>query len=296
MAPFSARVRWVVIALSVVVSTGCGGSGGNDAPPTVNTVTFSGTLKATSDVGALLPLSAATICALGSCNVTTEAGTWSFSVPQAVYDGGTVAFAITAPEVVADVSVSGLSAAAHTISVDFVASNSTSVQATNVTQDSTPLPTPTPTPDDDEDDDPLSTDPQERACQILERTNITITNIAEPIVHESGEECPEEIRTIAVVGNIHPIGFEYSITSDAPDAIEISPATGTVAQGQLNKHAGAYLCTRTVNFVANITARVVRYFPPDGVAITADEAIALCGRGANVGNTEETKQIPVLLQ
>ena len=279
-----------------MVAIGCGGSGGSDTPPVVESVTFSGTLKAPSDVGALLPLSATTICALGSCNVTTDAGSWSFTVPESVYNGGTVAFSVSGPEVVADLSIDGLSATAHTITADLVATSSTSVQASNVVQDSTPLPTPTATPVDDEDDDPLSTDPQERACQILERTNITITNITEPIVHEASEECPEEIRTIAVVGNIHPIGFEYSLTSDAPDAIEISPATGTVVQGQLNKHAGAYLCTRSVNFVVNVTARVVRYFPPDGISITADEAIALCGRGANVGNTEETKQISVTVE
>ena len=157
----------------------------------------------------------------------------------------------------------------------------------------TPSPTPTATPVDDEDDDPLSADPEERACQILERTNITITNIAEPIVHEPGEECPEEVRTLAVVGNIHPIGFEYTLTSDAPDAIEISPTTGTALQGQLNKHTGSYLCTRTASFVVNVTARVTRYLPADGVPITVDEAIALCGSGSDIGNTEETKQIQV---
>ncbi len=291
----SQRTRGALIVFTALLA-GCGGSGGgDDTPPIVQNVNFSGTLKTSSSVGALLPVSATTICALGSCDVTTDSGSWSFTVAESAYSGGRVPFSVSGPEVVADVALTGLSGSARNISVDFIATSSTSVTATNVTQDSSPVPSATPTPND-EDDDPLSTDPKERACQILERTNITITNIAEPIVHETSEACPEEIRTIAVVGNIHPIGFEYTLTTDAPDAIEITPATGTLSQGQLNKHAGAYLCTRNVDFVANVTARVTRYFPPDGVTITADEAIALCGSRANVGNTEETKPIPVTLQ
>ena len=158
----------------------------------------------------------------------------------------------------------------------------------------TPIATVTPTPEatPDEEDDPLPTDPGQRACAIIQRTNISIPNVSTPIVQTADDDCPLVIDTLVAVGNIHRIPFEYEVVSDVPD-IEIDPALATVAQGQLMRHDGRYLCTRSDSFTATITARIVRYFPADGPEITTAEAIALCGSSANVGNTEESKVVTV---
>ncbi len=294
------RVTILILFLPfTILLAGCGGGGGgndgSDIDVTPNAeIFFTGTLQATTVTGALKPSIGATVCALNNCGQTTTAGTWGFSVPQSLYSGGTVTFVINGPDLPSETqaNVNDLNSSSRQIDVNFVITEEGDIKIQSVAQDGVPV---TNDENNSEEDEPLSSDPSERACEVLKRTNITINNVSTPIVHQASESCPEHIKTILAVGNIHRIGFEYEILTDVPD-LEISPKTGVAEQGQLNKHDGSYLCTKTESFVVNVTARVIRYFLPGGETLTSADAIALCGSRANVGNTEETKQITVQIE
>lgn len=278
---------------ALLLTAACGGGSDDDddsgvVPP--DTVSFTGNVRGdlVADTTASIP--GVTVCALGSCDETNNDGEFGFTVPTTSYSGGSVLFDLNGSTIDATTQVDGLNPSARAVDIEFLVEDGNTVNVSSVSQDTGPVPTPQPTPTPDP--GPLSNDPQQRACQILERSNITITDFVSPIVHEPTEACPEQIDTIIAVGNNRPIAYEYEVLVDVPDLV-ISPASAQASQGDLTRHTGNYLCTQTATFVANVTARVVRYFPSEGEVVTREEAISRCGSNAAVGNTDDTKQITV---
>lgn len=288
----------VLLAAAAVLSA-CGGGGDDDTnggPPVVrDNVKISGTFSDTTPSRVARALPGVTVCTLGSCGTTDANGSFQFDVPTSSYSGGTLTFDFNSATIDSSAQVPGLSASSRAIDVDFQLQPDSSVRVLSVAQDGTvPTPSATPTPDDDVDDGPLSTDPRERACQILERTNISIPNAVATVTQRPTDPCPRSIDDLVVVGNKRPIGFDYEVFVDAPDAMTIEPSTARANQGTLTKHDATYLCTRETSFIVTVTARTLRYYPTDGSdPISTEEAVQLCGRGADVGNTSESVQVNV---
>lgn len=286
----SRLLLFVTSLLVLALCVACGGGGGDDEDddtnPAPGPVAFGGTISDTNPPSRVL--GDVTVCALGVCDLSDANGSWNFTVPRAAYGGGDVSFSFVGTGIDTSATVTGLSTSADVVNVNFVIQPDGSAVASSVLQDGVDV---TP-PEDEEEDEPLSTDPEERACQILERSNISIPNVNTPIIQEVDTSCPMDINDLVVVGNSHAIPYDYEVTVDALDAVIVDPVVATAEQGTLTRHDGTYLCNRNADFVLTVTARVTRYYPPDGSpSITSEEAIALCGSGASVGNTTESVQV-----
>ena len=279
------------VALSFLVGYAACGGGGGDGDDLTSVVTFTGSLSDTATGRAEnRALSGIVICALGTCATTDSAGLWGFTVPQASYPGGNISFSFNGGVLGTSATVPALGSDSSDIQLGFLAQSDNTVTVVSIIEDGVSRDLDG---DDDgndgEGDDSFSSDPSERACQILERSNISIPNVSTPIIQDEDSDCPLDINALIVVGNQRPIPYDYEVTVDFKDAVVVDPSSGTLGQGVLNIHDAQYLCTRSEDFVATVTARVTRYYPPDGSEpITTEDAIALCGSGAAVGNTSES--------
>jgi hypothetical protein len=289
-----------------LLCSGCSGGGGAADDDSGNddggTVRVQGAVTDLDPSRTLKALPNVTVCALGACDATDSNGIYDITVPDQNYAGGTVAFSFTGTGLSAQTSVSGLLADASSLEINFLVQNDGAVSVQSIEQDGVPT---TPGDDDDDDDDndddddddtPLPTDPGDRACEILRRSNIAIPNTESPIVvRNSDSTCPIDIDSIVVVGNPGAIAYEYQVTIDTADRIQLESTTATAQVGELVRHNANYLCNSATSFTATVTATVTRYLPADGVPITAADAIALCGRNASVGNTNESVPINVVV-
>ena len=293
----SIRCSAFAVTLAALMS-GCGGGGGSDNDNDNNgSVRFSGTVSVPEVTTVARGVPDLDICALDVCTTTGSDGEWAMNVPGSRYDGGSVLFSFEGNRLSTSTAVDGLSPDASAVDIDFVVQTDGTVRTVSVAQDA-PLPvpssTPNPTPTAPPDDGPLSTDPEERACQLIERSNISIPNFVGSIVQGDVASCPIEVRTLVAVGNIHQTGFDYEVTVEPADAFTIDPATGRANQGQLNRHDAEYLCNQSASFIATVTARITQYYPADGSApVSAADALALCGSRSAVGNTSESVQVNV---
>lgn len=293
------RLAPLTLLLSAFLVAGCGGGGGSDDDDggSGRTVRFTGTVSVPEVTRVARGVPDVQVCVLERCGTTGANGEWAVDVPESRYGGGTVQFDFNGNGLATTTAVDGLSSAARLIDIDFVVETDGSVRAASIAQDApipspsqSPDPTPTPVPDDG----PLSSDPEERACQIIERSNISIPNTVGTIAQGDAANCPIDVRTLVAVGNIHQTGFDYEVTVDPADAFIVDPAIDRANQGELNRHDAEFLCNRAESFVATVTARIIRYYPADGSApLDAAEALSLCGSRAAVGNTSESVQVTV---
>jgi len=269
----------------------CGSSSSDDNSSSSSEVTFQGTVRSELSSDATALESGVNVCALSGCDASNVNGFWRFNVDSSEYSGGSVSFNLNGSVVQGTVTVTELNPSARDITIDFFQRADGVIIVSEVFQEGffqDPI-------TEDPivfDPSPLSEDPQQRACQILERSNITISNVTSPIIYRSGDSCPHTFNRAVAVGNIRPIQYEYEVISDSP-LLNFSPSTGSVTQDQLNTHDAVYNCGSTEPFLTNVTARVIRYFPSEGEIVTVEEAIERCGNSASIGNTSDTKILTV---
>lgn len=288
-----ASTIFLVGALGITACSS-GGSDSSDRSDSIGddaVVTFLGTLsREIATDGETDIVGGVTICALGDCAVSnSDNGEWNFQ-DNGDFSGGDVAFDFNGPNIGQQIVVSNLSSDAKSINIRFLIKLDDTLVVDSVVQDEQTVVGVTPI--SLEDEEPLPSDSQKRACEIIRRSNITITDVKTPVVHQTGDTCPKQIDTLVAVGNVHPIAFEYEVVADSA-ALTFDPATETATQGQLNRHDAVFSCVPTATFVTNVTARIMRYLPDDGPALTRDEAVSACGENANVGNIEDTVQVTV---
>jgi hypothetical protein len=230
------------------------------------------------------------VCALGSCAVTDANGAWLFTAPAGSLTGEDVLFTLSQQGSSSDVVLMNLLPSSEAVTIDFFISDDGSSGVLLVTQDGMPT-------EDNEpnggQDDLSGLSESERACQIIERSNITTIDSVSMISSMNAmESCPEEIPAIITVANPGTIAFEYSVTVDL-GAINVAPLTGVLAPGESQSHDGTYDCSSDQSFNTLLNAVITRYLPEGSEPITADDALNLCGAGASTGNTIISSEISV---
>ncbi len=258
---------------------------------------FVGTVANTTDVArAARELPNVEVCGLGNCSTTDDLGVWMFEVPKDLYTGGEALFTLNRNGIVAEVVVPNLFVDSSSVAIDFLYADDGSTGVIEVTQDGMVTADNVPTDGmDDSNSDLNDLDESERACQIVERSNITTLDSVSMITSTNAADmCPQEIPAIITVANPGSIAFEYEITVDV-GSITVAPLTGVLAPGESQTHDGAYLCDAEQSFDTLINARVTRYLPEGSDPILATDALEQCGPGVSTGNTIISEPIMVEL-
>ncbi|MCB0360858.1 MAG: hypothetical protein KDD44_14515, partial [Bdellovibrionales bacterium] len=281
----------LMLVLYCCTLAACNGGGGNDS----SDVLFSGTVgtepAATRSFRVLPDM---TVCGLGACDTTDANGVWSFTIPSSAYSGGQAEFTITGAAFENSIVVADLLPSSHHIVLDFTAQNDGSVALAALNQDGTPTTVPTPGDSADDDTDLSGLSPSDRACKIIEQSNIVITDAVDVFQADNNPaNCPNGITNVIAVGNPGAFPFLYQISVDHPDII-VQPNDGALDPDQLEQHDALYFCTQAQSFEATITVDITFFDVPGADPITAQEAVDLCGANrASVGNLSDSRILTV---
>ena len=119
-----------LIAAGLMASQACSGGGGGSN----DSLKFSGSLATPAGQNTLTGVADVSVCALGSCAKTDDAGQWGFSVEGNSFNGGDVLFTFQGSGVAAQTVVTGIAAGSTDVVIDFVQSTGTEVKPESVEQ------------------------------------------------------------------------------------------------------------------------------------------------------------------
>lgn len=283
-----------ITGVSLLSLAACGGSGGGDG---ASDVQFSGMVSSSEQSQTARALEMVEVCALGSCSETNAEGLWSFAVPRSVFNGGEVLFTLSSGAGVAEVLTPRIETGVSNVVVDFEVASDGNATLAAFSEDGVVEDDFTIGDGEDVDDGELPQDPSQRACAVISRTNIVITDINEEIqVTNAPESCPGEIPFFLAVANPSGIAFDYEVTVDFGGVMPLT-STGSLAPGEIDEIPGVYDCSDLESYATVVNATITNYYPGEGVdPISRDQALAECGANASVGNTVDSADILVEVQ